>query len=248
MPDLATPAHTLFPDIDRTTLTERHLRITLEHLLLMTDGIAWDQNPAEGGVNNEAELESAKDGVAYVWSLPMAREPGETMNYNSGATALLAGAIARAYGKDIEAFAAESLFEPLGIADWEWMRDEDGTPGAHWGLRLSSRDTLKIGRLVLARGEWEGRQVVPTKWIDDSTDSKGGERRLGYHWWLGARPIGDRIVPTVDAAGKGGQMIHVFPEQDAVVVVTAGHYEEPEKARTWHKLLKYEIIPELLEE
>ena len=214
----------------------------------MTDGFQWNQNPKDGGINNEAQLEIAKDGIEYIWSLPMAREPGESFNYNSGATALLAGAIQRASGVDIEAFAAKTLFEPLGITHWEWMRDADKTPGAFWGLRLTARDMLKIGRLVLQRGEWQGCQIVSPKWIDATSERKGGKRRFGYQWWLEERTIGKHVVPSVEAAGKGGQMIHVFPDQDAVVVVTAGHYENRDGARTWFDLLKKQIIPELLEQ
>lgn len=249
LPSLDTPAFALFPDLKletRETFTDTHRTITLKHLLTMTDGLDWQQHESKDHVNNESKLEGSTDAAAYVWSQSIKRVPGETFNYNSGATALLARAVKRASGKNIEEYAAEELFRPLQIKNWEWLKDSDGEPAAHFGLRLTPRDMAKIGQLVLQNGKWKGQQVVPNSWIIAMSDHKNRTRRYGYQWWLEEFPVGDRIAEAVVAYGKGGQTIFVLPQQRAVVVLTAGHYDDSKAAGARNALLKDRILPELM--
>ena len=249
LPSLDTAAFQLFPDLDlesQPSFTESHRKITLAHLLTMTDGLDWQQYETTDHVNNESELEGSANAAAYVWSQPMKRVPGETFNYNSGSTALLARAVRRAAGKNIEQYAAESLFRPLQIERWEWLKDSDGEPAAHFGLRLTPRSMAKIGQLVLQKGKWKGKQVVPESWINSMSDHHNRTRRYGYQWWLEEFPVGTRIAEGVVAYGRGGQTIFVLPQQRAVVVLTAGHYDDNKAAGARNALLKDQILPELM--
>lgn len=248
LPPIDTPAYMLFGDLDleqRESFTSAHRHITLEHLLTMTDGLNWQQRATKVHVNNEAELENSPDVASYVWSQPMRRSPGAAFNYNSGATALLARALQRVAGKDIEQYAAEILFGPLSIQKWEWLRDDDGSPAAHFGLRLLPRDMVKIGQLVLQEGNWNGRQVVPSTWIKALSDDRNGSRRYGYQWWLEQFAVGNDSCKAIVAYGRGGQTIFVLPEQNAVVVLTAGHYEDNHSAEARKVILEELILPEL---
>jgi CubicO group peptidase (beta-lactamase class C family) len=247
--DLGVEAHTLFPDKKLElsgALSEGHRSITLEHLLNMTDGLDWQQHETEDHVNNEAKMEGAPDSVDYVWSQPMKRQPGKEFNYNSGATVLLAGAIKRAAGRDIEQYAAEKLFKPMDIKEWEWMRDTDKEPAAHCGLRMTSRDMVKIGRLILQKGKWNGAQLVPKSWIETTIDHQNGSRKYVNQWSLENFWVGDkkeRQVRAIVAYGKGGQDIFVLPEQNAVVVFTAGYYDDGKASGDSIRFFKRKIIP-----
>ena len=250
--DLNTKAHKFFPDIavGRPDLdSEDHRSITLENLLNMTDGFDWQQHETKDHVNNESEMESSKDSVGYVWSQPMKRQPGKEFNYNSGSTVLLAGVIKRVSGKNIEEYASEKLFKPMRIKEWEWMKTSDNEPGAHFGLRLTPRDMVKIGRLILQNGKWNGKQLVSKEWIGATTDHRNGSRRYANQWWLENDLIeekNDQQVRCVAAYGKGGQNIFVLPDQKAVVVFTAGHYEDGKAAGDSIRFFKRKIIPLLV--
>ncbi|MEO1495891.1 MAG: serine hydrolase [Planctomycetota bacterium] len=249
LPVLETPAHTLFPDLgleNQKGFSAKHREVTLEHLLTMTDGFDWQQHESDDHPNNEAELEQSDDVAAYVWSQPMKRAPGEAFNYNSAATALLARAVRRGSGRDIEAFAEEKLFGPLQIEHWEWLHDLDNEPAAHFGLRLTPRDMLKVGQLVLQDGEWNGKQVVPAAWIKEMSDHANGTRKYRYQWWLEDFSTTEQPARVVAAFGRGGQSIFVLPQQDAVVVLTAGHYDDNRAAGARKNLVRQVILPELL--
>ena len=62
-------------------------------------------------------MEAGYDWVQYVINKPTMQEPGSTFNYNSGATQLLSYIFRKAAGKDIEEYAAQYLFAPMGIKE-----------------------------------------------------------------------------------------------------------------------------------
>ena len=82
---------------------------------------------------------------------------------------LLAGIIRAATGSDLDDYAKEMLFRPLGITTFEWLHHRDGLPIAASGLRLRPRDMAKIGYLYVNEGRWQERQVLPAAWVMAST-------------------------------------------------------------------------------
>ena len=122
------------------------------------------------------------------------------------------------------------MFEPLGITDWQWMTYNNGALAAASGLRMRPRDVLKLGQLVLAKGAWNGRQVVPAEWIEQSTRPQTDAADFlfyGYQWWTGRALVDGRELPWVAGFGLGGQRLFIVPALDLVVVITAGRYASP---------------------
>jgi CubicO group peptidase (beta-lactamase class C family) len=162
------PVVKFFPDYSALK-TAGWDNITLRHLLTMSSGIQWDENRAwKDPQNDEPHLGNEADPFRYVLSKPIAAPPDTVWNYNGGGTDLLGNIIERVSGKSLDAFAREALFTPLGISDWEWMKYRNEHIAAAAGLRLRPRDAAKIGQLVLNKGVWNGRQIVPVKWIEQS--------------------------------------------------------------------------------
>ncbi|WP_204128752.1 serine hydrolase, partial [Pseudomonas ogarae] len=75
----------------------------------------------------------------------IAASPDTLWTYNGGGTDLLGNIIEQVSGKPLEAFARETLFQPLGITDLEWKTyPKNGKVAAAAGLRLRPRDAAKI--------------------------------------------------------------------------------------------------------
>ena len=146
----------------------------------------------------------------------------------SGWNALIACVLHKATGRTIDELARANLFEPLGIANVEWARYPfAGEPVAASGLRLLPRDTLKIGQLVLDKGDWHGRHVVPAAWIDAATTPQINGRGLmfyGYQFWLGRSLVARHEVDWIAGIGYGGQRLFIVPSLDLVVLLHAGLY------------------------
>jgi CubicO group peptidase (beta-lactamase class C family) len=149
--------------------------------------------------------------------LPMAAQPGTRFNYCSGCTHLLSS-IVQVKSGDTAAFAHKYLFEPLGITCYRWDTDNRGIPIGGWGLKLTPREMAKLGYLFLHNGQWDGRQVVSSAWVQAATQKHsgtGGTLGYGYQWWIYDK------YGAYTALGRYGQTIFVVPDDNLVIVTTA---------------------------
>jgi len=155
---------------------------------------------------------------------------------------LLAEILVQRSGRGLLDLARTDLFEPLGIARWEWRSGAHGQPLAYAGLRLTPRDLLRLGRVLLADGAWDGRQVVPAAWVATTLQPAmtigKGPFRYGSHWWAGQVAHGERSVRWVGGIGNGGQRLHVVPALDLAVVFTAGAYNSEQIGRDEYALFR----------
>lgn len=235
---LTTPLPAFFPDLKHRVGPDLG-KVTLQHALTMTAGLEWNEMtvPYTDPSNDENRLYYTKDPVGMVLSRPLRNPPGSIWYYNGGLTQVLAGIIERKTGKPIDKFAEEVLFGPLGITDYEWRGPSIWPPGsspsAASGLRLAARDLAKIGSVFLHQGRWQGRQVIPAEWVARSItrhvqDIPWGPRGVfgyGFMWYPGhTKSIPG--FPIIRAAGNGGQRIFILPQQEIVVTIFAGMYNE----------------------
>jgi CubicO group peptidase (beta-lactamase class C family) len=135
--------------------------ITVENLLTMASGFAWDESTTAG--YNAWIL--APDQIDFLLARPLLDPPGQRFNYNSAAVHLLSVGLAEATGAPTRTFAEQHLFAPLGIRAYQWERDARGYDNGASGLSLRARDVARIGQLVLQGGISIDRQVVPAEWI-----------------------------------------------------------------------------------
>lgn len=151
---------------------------------------------------------------------------------------ILSGILVRATGQSVLDFATENLFAPLGIKvenslsfqnkeeqiafnqsrDMNgWVSDPMGIHAAGWGLTLTPMDMAKIGQLYLNGGIWEDKQIVSSKWVEDSTmeHSRWKKRNLpyGYLWWVNEDGYA--------AMGDGGNIIYVNTKKKLVISIAA---------------------------
>jgi CubicO group peptidase (beta-lactamase class C family) len=216
------PVLSLFPERKVGNRDERKDRITIEHLLTMTSGLDCHFDHEEITLK---EMMQSKDWVQFMLDLPMAAEPGSKFEYCSGGLHLLSGIISQTTGNNALEFARRELFQPLGIENVIWPSDPHGVSYGWGDLHLRPRDMAKIGYLWLNQGRWEGRQIVPTEWMQAATQTHlhpdWGSGEYGYGLWV--YPQRNPIV--YEALGRGGQRISVTPAKNVIVVFTGGEFE-----------------------
>lgn len=223
--DLDTPILQYFDDYKPANVDDRKRRITLRHLLTMSAGLEWNEDLPYNDPKNSADvMEATHDWVRYVIDQPMAAEPGKVFVYSSGVTQLLSHIFKKATGRNVDDYAAEYLFKPLGIG-YRWKHSPTGLPDTEGGLYISAPDLAKIGFLFLKNGAWERKQIVPPEWVrasvtpNMSVDDEGQKWKYGFQWWL--EPYGDSPQRFAWAArGFGGQELRVVPEYDLIMVLT----------------------------
>ncbi|WP_306345541.1 serine hydrolase domain-containing protein [Vibrio celticus] len=69
-----------------------------------------------------------------------------------------------------------------GATERGWVADPRGVNTTGWGLVLSTLDLIKLANLYLANGRWDGRRLLSSSWIQQSTSeqSRYRERRYGF--------------------------------------------------------------------
>ena len=146
------------------------------------------------------EIYPAPDIIQLALAADLDSAPGEAFSYNNKAVNLLAGIIREASGEPMDVFFRDGLFRAMDIHPGPWEKDRTGHPYAMSGLPLTATDAAKIGQLVLDRGRWEGRQLVPADYIDAMLAASPRQSGCGLLWWR--RTAWTRIHVAGDAAGR----------------------------------------------
>jgi len=204
---LDSPNHRVLDFFDRRSIAnvdDKKEAITVQNLLDMTSGLEWTE-PLNGRPDSLFEWERSPDWVKFILDRPMSSAPGDAFNYNSGNTHLLSAIITKLTGMSTLEYAKAKLFGPLGINDVSWGHDPQGISNGGQGLYLQPRDMAKIGYLYLRNGAWEGKQLLPSDWIDKVTHATvdphaPGDRNYGIPTFSG-------FSPTSMSTWRAGTMV-----------------------------------------
>jgi CubicO group peptidase (beta-lactamase class C family) len=214
-------AHMLdfFPGRVVANLDQRKRAVTVKHLLAMRSGLRCDPGGFEQTLT---EMTQSPDWVQFALDLPMAEDPGQTDVYCSPGVHLLSAILQQATGMSALEFGRRHLFGPLGVANVQWPADPQGVNRGWGDLALEPKDVAKLGVLFLNGGTLFGRRVVSPAWVDSATSIPEGYEYpgwpegagRGYLWWLAS--------DGYSAAGRGGQLVSVYPDEGLVVGLTGG--------------------------
>ena len=192
-------------------------KVTVRDLLQMTSGIDFN----ESYVNPFGQAASFYYGTNLhkeIKKLRLKEPPGTEFDYVSGDSQLLGFVLSRALGdQSISDYFEEKIWKHIGTEfDATWSLDrKDGMEKTFCCVNARAIDYAKLGRLYLNGGNWNGRQLVPATWVEESTrvdTANGSAWFYQYQWWLPTRK-GD-----FEAQGILGQYIYVNPDKDLIIV------------------------------
>jgi len=230
-------------------------KMTVEDFLTMSSPLECDDwNDASRG--NEERMYVIEDWAQFILDLPVRghmhlaeteEQPkyGRYFSYCTGGVFVLSEVLQKATGMRTDRYAQEKLFGPLGITDAQWVYSPLNIPQTGGGLRLTSRDLLKIGQLYLDGGSWQGRRIVDEAWVKASTQPHAqidDQTDYGYLWWLKAFKSGGKGYPAFFMSGNGGNKVAAFPGLDMVVVITSTNYNTRGMHEQTEKLLTDYIL------
>ena len=234
----------------------RKEKITVEDFLTMSSPLECDDwNDASRG--NEERMYLVEDWAQFILDLPVrgrmhvgeqADPPkyGRFFSYCTGGVFTLSEVLQKATGERTDRYAQEELFGPLGISDAKWVYSPLNVPQTGGGLRLSSRDLVKIAELYRSGGRWQGKSIVDEAWVKASTEAHAqidDQTEYGYLWWLKSFQSGGKGYPAFFMSGNGGNKIAVFPGLDLTVVITSTNYGTRGMHEQTEKLLTDYILP-----
>jgi hypothetical protein len=171
---------------------------------------------------------------------PVPFKPGTHFLYNSPATYMLSAIVQKVTGMTVLDYLKPRLFEPLGIENPSWGMSPQGISLGAFGLSVRTEDIARFGQLYLQKGNWNGKQLVPSQWIEEATarqtangssPNSDWDQGYGYQFWRSRHN-------TYRGDGAFGQYCMVIPEFDAVVAITSGVRDMQSVMNlVWNKLL-----------
>jgi len=196
---------------------------TVRHILTMSSGVAFNEDYMDfwSDINRMGRvlaLGQSMDGFAASLKARDA-DPGTRFHYVSIDTHVLGMIIRGATGEDIPDLLERHILGPMGFEKAPYyLTDGYGVSFVLGGLNVTSRDYARFGQMIADGGQWQGRQIVPRDWIDQSTrPSAPGGAGYGFQWWIpdGAGP------GEVTAQGIYGQYVWIDRSRNVVIAVNA---------------------------
>lgn len=220
----------IFPEYLPENPDENVKEMTVRHLLTMNCGHSTD--PTRQAWSSE------EDWRKVFLSHPVTHKPGTIYCYNSLGTYMLSAIVQKYTGEKLTDYLYPRLFRPLGINNVSWAESAQGINTGGWGLYLKTEDLAKMGIMLLQKGRFNGRQVVPEWWVEEASSAQVQSVMAGINSDM-IPQLPKNFAKTSDwlqgygyqiwrcrhnafrADGANGQYIIVIPEKNAVVVTTA---------------------------
>ena len=219
-------------------------KITIRNLLTMSSGLDWDE--AYTALISKTTQAYYGDRIRdLIMDLKVVEEPGKKYSYKSGDTQLLSFVLEAALDKvhkekeyewgifktevkvhspvSISEYAERKLWKPLGACnDALWNLDrEDGDEKTYCCFNTTARDLARLGRLILNKGNWNGRQLISETYLNEAITPAGylenefGDGSLDYYGFqIWIMHYKEMRFPAF--RGLGGQYMFVIPQKKAI--------------------------------
>jgi len=230
----------IFPEEVPSDACDNLRAVTIRHLLMMGCGVDHE-NPVN------------RTWIHDFFRLPFPHEPGTAFLYNNAPATLLAAILEKKSGVSMMEYLKPRLFDVIGIDcdNNTWFSAPDGVTFAPGGFHAQTEDILRLMKLYLDGGVWEGRRLLDEDYVRSATSKQIDTASIGlgpasdniygygYMMWMG------HIPGTYRAEGANGQFGVVLPDLDMIIAITQSSPESPVSQKTLDHLWSFidEITP-----
>ncbi|MHC4229294.1 MAG: serine hydrolase domain-containing protein, partial [Planctomycetota bacterium] len=247
-------------------------RITIRHLATHSSGI----EDAEQDDIPHTELPGWKGGFwrkdpdPFTLSrdkAPIVFTPGAKYAYSNPGMAMLSYAVTASLRNakhiDVRTLLREHIMRPIGAKDSEWSigygktYDVDGLKLVpNWGGgSYTARAVARVGRLMLRKGNWQGKQLIERRWVERVLQYAGTalpdrppgnpQPGCGLGWYTNFDAVWPKVPRDAFAgAGAGNQVLLVVPSLNLIVVRNGGNlYDAAKGEGFWGGLEKHLFDP-----
>ncbi len=205
----------IFPEKTSPVSKIRLKNVTVKMLLNMTSCVTF----------NELEAMVKSDWVKEFLNSDTDGSVGKEFRYNSLNSYLLSAIIKEKTGYGLSEFLDMTLFKVLCIKDYYWEKCPLGIEKGGWGLYIRKEDIIKLGLLVMQKGEWNGKRLISPKYIEQAIKTQAevpeefGNFNYGYHIWSGRRS--DSYLFN----GMLGQNLLGYKRNGIIIAVNCANYD-----------------------
>ena len=165
-------------------------------------------------------------------------EPGGGYSYSTASIQLASIILRYITGMELDDYIKTHLAQPLGWGRWGYGYKNNPlvkhTPGGG-GIALRSTDMLRFGYLLLHKGNWNGKQIVPEEYIQKATTASPYNPHYPYSLQFNVNTNGEISELPRDAfwkRGSGGHCLYVVPSLDLIVWKLGGRNSQYRKNNT----------------
>ncbi|HOR87075.1 MAG TPA: serine hydrolase [Bacillota bacterium] len=207
------------------------LDITVENLLTMSAGF-------EEPIEDTFRIANIENYPKLILGREVVYKPGAHFRYDTGCAYLLGALIQKVTGS-LHNFIEYNVLRPIGIINAPWPESIEGVCLGGSALMFTTEEMAIFGQLLLQKGEWNGRQLVPRDYLEEAvttmymSEPENGKPPRGYGYMIWNKIWPEEYPDCYYASGSWAKYILIFPMQEAVIAIGA---HEP----TWAKRLSIE--------
>jgi len=196
--------------------------ITIRQLLSQTDGIE---------AASRLQRPSIRDRSAMAIRLPTVAEPGSAFIYGPSHLQVFSELLRRKLkGHRTIAYFEGHVSDLLGLHRLNYKKDNRSNPLPATGFELTAREWARLGELVLGRGNYRGRQIVPDALLREAFAGSQANPSYGLAFWLNSQAPNGReadIERMIDLPWQNAQWTDVCICKDApadmIVALCSGY-------------------------
>ena len=217
--------------------------ITIKHLLHMSGGLkeSFDYSP----FSDRIQRAYGTDIVSANLNMDPEIKPGTVFSHNNYNSQILGILIQRTSGKRYSEYFSEKIWSPLGSRDAFFFVDRpDGMVHTDCCMWASIRDMIRIGQMLMNKGYFMDREVLPKKWVNQMITPSDSNRNYGMQIWLGneyqeRRAYDARLTMYANfhsepyvaddlffMDGIGKQRMYIIPSESLVILRTGDNSPE----------------------
>jgi CubicO group peptidase (beta-lactamase class C family) len=198
---------------------------------------------------------------------PVIFKPGSEYAYSNPGMAMLSYAVTASLKgtkhTNVRTLLRERIMRPIGVNDSDWSIGYGKTYDvnglnlvANWGGgSYTARAVARVGRLMLKKGRWQGRQIVDPRWVEEvvqyagtplSDRSSGNPAPAsGLGWWTNFDGVWAKVPRDAFAgAGAGNQVLLVVPSLNLILVRNGSDlYDRSKGEGFWTGIERYLFNP-----
>ena len=137
--------------------------------------------------------------------------PGTVRTYSDAAYYLISRIVTKISGEKLDEFLMDRLFNKICCREVAWSRCPHNYTIGATGLYVRTEDVVKLGRIYLDGGVWNGKRIVSREWVDLVLERGYELRKKGRGYAKG---------------GMRGQSLYINYDENIAV---AWHSFDPEK-------------------
>ena len=224
----------------------RKADIKLGHLLTMASGMHGEGgNPGFVNFEPSVKLEpiprpaQRMEQDQSALQTPMWTNPGGGYSYTSQSPHVASIVLRHLVGMEMQQYIDEKLARPMGWGAWGYAlhRGENILPHTPGGADTAIRatDVARFGYLILHKGKWGSRQLVPAAYIEMAGKPSPYQTHAPFSLMFEINADGHVAGAPRDAffkSGGGGYGIVIVPSLDLVIYKMAGSDQQYNPALT----------------